>query len=128
MGSTLEHETIWQKFGIPRLKGNGKFVSASLIDSLGTGLIMAFTVVYFVRTTDVSLTAVGAAMTVARLLALPTSMVVGPLIDRFSARRTAAWGNLVSVPGYLGFLLAESVWQIVVVVFLVQVGHTSYWT
>ncbi|MFD9867137.1 MFS transporter [Streptomyces niveus] len=128
MGSTLEHETIWQKFGIPRLKGNGKFVSASLIDSLGTGLIMAFTVVYFVRTTDVSLTAVGAAMTVARLLALPTSMVVGPLIDRFSARRTAAWGNLVSVPGYLGFLLAESVWQIVVVVFLVQVGHTTYWT
>lgn len=128
MTPPLGHETIWQKFGIPRLKGNGKFVSASLIDSLGTGLIMAFTVVYFAKTTSVSLTSIGAAMTVARLFALPTSMVVGPLIDRFSARRTAAWGNLVSVPGYLGFLLADSVWQIVIVAFLVQVGHTTYWT
>nr|WP_272922340.1 MFS transporter [Streptomyces sp. SID685] len=91
-------------------------------------MIMAFTLVYFARTTPVSVTAIGAAMTLARLLALPVSLVVGPLIDRFSARRTAAWGNLVSVCGYLGFLWASSVWQIVLVVFLVQVGHTTYWT
>ncbi|MFE9044131.1 MFS transporter [Streptomyces sp. NPDC007818] len=128
MATTLAPETVWQRLGIPRLTGNGRFVSASLIDSLGTGLIMAFTLVYFARTTSVSVTAIGAAMTLARLLALPASLVVGPLIDRFSARRTAAWGNLVSVVGYLGFLAAQSVWQIVVVVFLVQVGHTTYWT
>ncbi|MET9648785.1 MULTISPECIES: MFS transporter [unclassified Streptomyces] len=128
MATTVEPESIGRKLGIPRLKGHGKFVSASLIDSLGTGLILAFTVVYFARTTPVSLAAIGAAMTLARLLALPTSMIVGPLIDRFTARRTAAWGNLVSVLGYLGFLLAHSVWQIVIVVFLVQVGHTTYWT
>ncbi|MFI8365964.1 MFS transporter [Streptomyces sp. NPDC085466] len=128
MATTLAPETVWQRLGIPRLTGNGRFVSASLIDSLGTGLIMAFTLVYFARTTSVSVTAIGAAMTLARLLALPASLVVGPLIDRFTARRTAAWGNLVSVVGYLGFLAAQSVWQIVVVVFLVQVGHTTYWT
>jgi MFS family permease len=128
VATTLAPETVWQRLGVPRLKGNGRFVSASLIDSLGTGLIMAFTLVYFARTTSVSVTAIGAAMTVARLIALPASLVVGPLIDRFSARRTAAWGNLVSVAGYLGFLMAHSVWQIVVVVFLVQVGHTTYWT
>ncbi|MFF7181303.1 MFS transporter [Streptomyces sp. NPDC008121] len=128
MATTLAPETVWQRLGVPRLKGNGRFVSASLIDSLGTGLIMAFTLVYFARTTSVSVTAIGAAMTVARLIALPASIVVGPLIDRFSARRTAAWGNLVSVAGYLGFLMAHSVWQIILVVFLVQVGHTTYWT
>ncbi|MFI8421451.1 MFS transporter [Streptomyces sp. NPDC085479] len=128
MATTLAPETVWQRLGIPRLTGNGRFVSASLIDSLGTGLIMAFTLVYFARTTSVSVTAIGAAMTLARLLALPASLVVGPLIDRFTPRRTAAWGNLVSVVGYLGFLAAQSVWQIVVVVFLVQVGHTTYWT
>ncbi|MCZ7462274.1 MFS transporter [Streptomyces sp. WMMC940] len=128
MATTIAPESIWQRFGVPRLKGNGRFVSASLIDSLGTGLIMAFTLVYFTRTTEVSVTAVGAAMTLARLLALPTSVIVGPLIDRFTARRTAAWGNLVSVVGYLGFLVTDSVWQIVVVVLLVQIGHTTYWT
>ncbi|EST31260.1 hypothetical protein N566_20865 [Streptomycetaceae bacterium MP113-05] len=128
MTTTTLREPLWQRLGIPPLKGNGKFVAASSIDSLGTGLILAFTVVYFARTTPVSLAAIGAAMTAARLCALPTSMVVGPLIDRFTARRTAAWGNLVSVVGYLGFLLADSVWTIGVVVFLVQVGHTTYWT
>lgn len=114
--------------GIPGLDGNGKFVSASAIDSIGTGLILAFTVVYFVKTTTVSLAAIGVAMTAARLFALPTSVVVGPLIDRFTARRTAVAGNLVSAVGYTGFLFAHASWSIVLVVFLVQVGHTTYWT
>lgn len=128
MATTLAPEPIWQRLGIPPLKGNRRFVVASTIDSLGTGLILAFTVVYFDKTTSVSLSAIGAAMTAARLLALPTSVVVGPLIDRFTARRTAAMGNAVSVAGYLGFLLAGSVWSIMAVVFLVQIGHTTYWT
>jgi MFS family permease len=121
-------EPWWQRLGIPPLAGNGRFVGASAIDSLGTGLILAFTVLYFARTTSVSLAAIGAAMTLARLLALPVPVLAGPLIDRFTARRTAAWGNLVSVVGYLGFLLAGNLWQIVVVVFLVQIGHSTYWT
>jgi MFS family permease len=125
---TAGPESLLDRLGIPKLDRNGKFVSATSIDSIGTGLILAFTVVYFAVTTDVSLPAIGAAMTLARLLALPTSVTVGPLIDRFSARRTAAVGNLVSAVGYVAFLFAHETWSIVLVVFLVQVGHTTYWT
>jgi MFS family permease len=121
-------ESLLAKLGIPRLAGNGKFASATAIDSVGTGLVLAFTVVYFVKTTAVSLEAIGAAMTLARLCALPTSLLVGPLIDRFTARRTAITGNLISAVGYGGFLFAHQVWSIGIVVFLVQVGHTTYWT
>lgn len=53
-------ETAW---GLPDLAGKGRFVAANLIDSLGTGLVMAFTVVFFVKTTSLSLVAVGAALT-----------------------------------------------------------------
>lgn len=121
-------ESIWSKLGIPALGGNGRFVCATAIDSIGTGLVLAFTVVYFFRTTDVPLATIGAAMTLARLCALPTSVTVGPLIDRFSARQTAIGGNLVSAVGYTGFLFVHHAWSIAVVVFLVQVGHTTYWT
>lgn len=124
----LAPEPLWSRLGIPRLTGNGKFVSASAIDSIGTGLILTFIVVYFAATTSVPLVTIGVAMTVARLLSLPTSVLVGPLIDRFSARRVAAAGNFVSAVGYTGFLFTDSAWSIVAVVFLVQVGHTTYWT
>lgn len=123
-----QREPLWARLGIPRLAGNGRFVGATAIDSIGTGLILAFTIVYFAKTTSVSLPVIGVSMTLARLLALPTSVVVGPLIDRFTGRVTAAGGNLVSTLGYLGFLFTDSSWSIVVVVFLVQVGHTTYWT
>jgi len=116
------------RFGIPASPGSTGFVAATSIDSIGTGLVLAFTVVYFVDTTNVGLARIGAVMTLARLLALPTSMTVGPLIDRFTARRTAVAGNLLSAGAYVGFLGARNVWTIGVVVFLVQVGHTTYWT
>ncbi|MEU5696332.1 MFS transporter [Actinosynnema sp. NPDC020468] len=128
MTDTPAPETVWAKLGVPRLTGNTKFVGATLIDSVGTGLVLAFTVVYFAKTTSVPLAVIGLAITTARLLALPAAVVAGLLIDRFTARRTATWANLLSVVGYLGFLLADSVWKIVLVTFLVQVGHTTYWT
>ena len=121
-------EPLLSRLGIPFIGRNGWFVGATAIDSIGTGLILAFAIVYFAATTSVSLAAIGAAMTLARLFAVPTSLVVGPLIDRFNARRTAAVGNLVSVVGYVGFLWTEQWWSIVLVVFVVQVGHTTYWT
>jgi MFS family permease len=120
--------SLWARLGVPIAPGSGGFVAATGIDSVGTGLVLAFTVVYFVDTTTVGLARIGAVMTLARLLALPTSMTVGPLIDRFTARRTAAAGNLLSAGAYVGFLGARNVWTIGIVVFLVQVGHTTYWT
>lgn len=98
------------------------------MDSLGTGLILAFTLVYFARTTTLTLAAIGAAVTTARLLALPTAIAVGPLIDRYGARAVAACGNALSALAYGGFLLAGQAWQIVLVCLLTQIGHVAYWT
>lgn len=120
--------TLASRLGLPRLRGHGGFVGANAIDSLGNGLVLAFTVVYFARTTTLSLPEVGAALSAARLLGLPAALGVGPVLDRFGARTVAAAGNLMSAVGFTGFFFAHSVWQIVVVVLIAQLGNTTYWT
>ncbi|MFD0571473.1 MFS transporter [Kitasatospora gansuensis] len=117
-----------RRFGLPRVAGNGGLVGASVIDSLGSGLVLAFVLVYFARTTELSLPVIGGALTLARLLAVPTAVTVGPLIDRWGARGLALAGNLISAAGYAGFLISHQVWQIVAAAWLAQVGAVTYWT
>ncbi|MFD9035091.1 MFS transporter [Streptomyces sp. NPDC059567] len=119
---------LQRRLGMPDMRGNRKMVNAAVIDSVGSGLILAFILVYFAKTTDLSLPAIGGALTLARFLAVPTAMVVGPLIDRWGARLVALVGNLISAVGYAGFLLADDLWQIVVVAWLTQIGGAAYWT
>ncbi|WP_406191917.1 MFS transporter [Streptomyces sp. NBC_01017] len=117
-------QTAW---GLPDLSGKGRFVTANLIDSLGNGLVMAFTVVFFVKTTSLSLVAVGAALTAGQLLALPVPPLLGPLLDKYGPRTVVAVGNWVSVAGFIGFLFSHASWQIVLWQFVVQLGSTAFW-
>ncbi|WP_406301639.1 MFS transporter [Streptomyces sp. NBC_00885] len=117
-------QTAW---GLPDLAGKGRFVTANLIDSLGNGLVMAFTVVFFVKTTSLSLVAVGAALTAGQLLALPVPPFIGPLLDKYGPRTVVAVGNWVSVAGFIGFLFSHAAWQIVLWQFVVQLGSTAFW-
>ncbi|MFI9326396.1 MFS transporter [Kitasatospora sp. NPDC052868] len=126
--TTVELPPLRDRLGLPDTTGRHRLVGAHLIDSLGTGLILAFTLVFFARTTTLGVTAIGAAVSTARLLALPTAIVVGPLIDRHGARAVAVCGNALSGVAYGGFLLAGQAWQIVLVCLLAQIGHVAYWT
>ncbi|MET7353083.1 MFS transporter [Streptomyces mirabilis] len=117
-------QTAW---GLPDLAGKGRFVTANLIDSLGNGLVVAFTVVFFVKTTSLSLVAVGAALTVGQLLVLPFPLFIGRLLDKYGPRTVVAAGNWISVAGFIGFLFSHAAWQIVLWQFVVQLGSTAFW-
>lgn len=117
-------QTAW---GLPDLAGKGRFVTANLIDSLGNGLVMAFTVVFFVKTTSLSLVAVGAALTAGQLLVLPFPLFIGRLLDKYGPRIVVAAGNWISVAGFIGFLFSHAAWQIVLWQFVVQLGSTAFW-
>ncbi|ASR00022.1 MFS transporter [Streptomyces sp. 11-1-2] len=114
-------------WGLPDLAGKGRFVTANLIDSLGNGLVMAFTIVFFVKTTSLSLVAVGAALTAGQLLALPVPPFIGLLLDKYGPRTVVAAGNWISVAGFIGFLFSHAAWQIVLWQFVVQLGSTAFW-
>ncbi|MFD8542666.1 MFS transporter [Streptomyces sp. NPDC059649] len=116
--------TAW---GLPDLAGKGRFVTANLIDSLGNGLAVAFTVVFFVKTTTLSLVAIGTALTVGQLLVLPVPLFVGRLLDAYGPRTVVAVGNWISAAGFIGFLFSQTAWQIVLWQFVVQLGSTAFW-
>ncbi|MER6213703.1 MFS transporter [Streptomyces sp. NPDC001674] len=116
------------KWGLPQLAGNGRFVSANIMDSLGNGLVLAFTVVYFTTTTPLSLGAIGAALSAGQFLALPVPVVAGTLIDRFGPRKVVVAANIVSALGFSAFLAADTVWKIIAAQFVVQAGSSGYWT
>ncbi|RPE35520.1 MFS transporter [Kitasatospora cineracea] len=123
------HRPLGDRLGLPAEAGRHRpLIGAHLIDSLGTGLVLAFTLVFFTRTTDLPLTTVGAAVSAARLLALPAAPAVGPLIDRYGARKVAAWANALSALAHAAFLLADRGWLIVLVCLLAQAGQAGYWT
>jgi len=117
------------RWGLPQVGGgNRALLAAAAIDSTGSGLFFAFHVIYFVETTSLSLTQVGAALSLAQLLALPAPAAIGPLVDRFGPRIVAVVGNLLSAVGFLGFLGAQDFWQVAVAGLVVQVGVNFYWT
>ncbi|POX41454.1 MFS transporter [Streptomyces sp. Ru73] len=120
--------TVLAKLGFPDLAGNGRFVTANVIDSLASGLVVAFMVVYFTRATSLPLAEVGTALTLGYALALPGPALAGWLLDRIGPRRTVAVGNLASALGFVALLFADSAWHIVVTQFVVQAGASLYWT
>ncbi|MGW0671402.1 MFS transporter [Streptomyces sp. NPDC002746] len=119
---------ILERWGLPDVAGQGRFVSANVMDSLGNGFVLAFTVIYFTTTTSLPLGAIGAALSLGQFLALPTAVVAGALIDRFGPRRVVVAANAVSAAGFLAFVAADTVWKIAVVQFVVQAASSTYWT
>ncbi|WP_042425439.1 MFS transporter [Streptacidiphilus anmyonensis] len=119
---------LGDRLGLPDLRGSGRFVAANLIDSLGNGMMMSFVVVYFARTTRLSLLEVGAALSLGQLLAMAAPALIGPLVDRYGARRVVVAGNLVSAAGFGSYLVARAPWQIVLATLVVQAGANAYWT
>ncbi|UZI28995.1 MFS transporter [Streptomyces sp. CA-278952] len=116
------------RFGFPEIRGSGNFLLASLIQGTGNGLLLAFQLVYFTATTAMSAVAVGTALTLSRLLTLPAPAVVGPLMDRYGARRVVIVGNALCAVAFFSFLFVENSWQVVATGVAVQFGTAMFWT
>src|SRR5437870_2615579 len=108
-----------------RLRGQGALLAALVVDGAGTGRFLPFAVLYFVHTTTIPLATIGFSMTAAGLLALPTPLVIGPLIDRYGPRRLAVLGNLLSAAGFVGYLFVGSPWALIVMALLAGVGKAT---
>lgn len=114
--------------GIPATRGHGRFITGNLIDSLGNGMLLPLGLLYFTTVREVPLAAVGAAVTVGQLAALPVVFAAGRFMDRRGPGRLTVIANVVSAAGFLSFLLAERPWQIACAYLLVQSGINSYYT
>src|SRR5215469_10781387 len=90
-----------------RIQGRRPLLAAMMVDSVGTGMFLPFTVLYFVHTAGLTAPAVGVALTVAGLVDLPAPLAVAPGIDRLPARVVVAAGNLISCAAFAAYLFVH---------------------
>lgn len=111
-----------------RRSAQRRFVAATLIDALGSGLWMPFVLLFLVNAQHMPLTEAGAALSLGALLGLAAGPLSGSLMDRLGAQRTLIASNVIRLGAFLCYPLVESAWHVVAVSLFVSVGDRLFWT
>ncbi|MEV7723614.1 MFS transporter [Streptomyces sp. NPDC087917] len=127
-GGAGRGDRLRRLLGLPPTRGHGRFITGNLVDSLGNGMLLPLGLLYFTTARDLPVAAVGAAVTVGQLLALPVVFVAGRMMDVWGPRRLTVLANVVSAAGFLCFLGAHRPWAIAGAYLLVQSGINAYYT
>jgi MFS family permease len=99
-----------------------------VIDTLGTGLFLPFTILYFLATTRLPVTQIGLALAVAGAASLPLGPVFGSAADRFGPRPVVVTSNLVRAAGFAAYLGVHSFPALLAAAFVVQVGNRAFYS
>jgi MFS family permease len=111
-----------------RVRGRRPLLAAIVTDSMGTGMFLPFTVLYFVHAAGLTAPAVGVALTVAGLVVLPAPLAVAPGIDRFPARIVVAGGNLISCAAFAAYLVVHGQLAVTAAAVAAGAGQATFWT
>jgi MFS family permease len=109
-------------------RGGPVLIGALAVDSLGNGLFMPLSLVYFVELTDVSLALIGVLLTIANAVTLPIPIWVGTLADRFGALPLVVGAQLLQAVGFLAYAWVTGPVGILVSSALVAVGVRFFWS
>ncbi|WP_328318225.1 MDR family MFS transporter [Streptomyces sp. NBC_00388] len=113
--------------GLPRIPQRRRIFSSVFIDTFGWGLFAPLAFLYFSFGTGLSFSAIGSAVSAGTLAALPTALLAGWLVDRFSPKSVLVASNLVTAVGYALYPFASEWTLIAVATFLVMAGDRLYW-
>ncbi|MFG3704446.1 MFS transporter [Micromonospora sp. NPDC047670] len=109
-------------------RGGAVLVAALTVDSVGNGLFMPLSLVYFLRLTDVPLALLGVLLSAATLLTLPVPLWAGALADRVGALPVVVAAQLLQAAGYLAYAWVRGPVGIFVAAALVAVGVRFFWS
>jgi MFS family permease len=113
--------------GLPDMRGQRALVAALLIDSLGTGLFLPFAVIYPTAVARIPLSATGAMLSLATLVALPIPLLTGVMVDRLGARMPTVVASLLQAAGFAGYLAIARPWHLFACALCVAIGNQAYW-
>lgn len=105
-----------------------RFVTATLIDALGSGLWMPFVLLFLVNAQGMSLTTAGAALSVGALLGLAAGPLSGSLMDRVGPLRVLIGSNVIRLAAFACYPLVTHAWHVVLVSAVISVGDRLFWT
>ncbi|MFI1255509.1 MFS transporter [Streptomyces netropsis] len=106
----------------PDVRTRRRLIAASLVGSIGDGIYVPLTMLFVHSLTGLSLTSIGAGLTVAGLCALAFMPVAGVLIDRFSGRRVLIGVLALRAAGFAAYPLADSYPAFLAIALVVAVG------
>ncbi|MGA8113878.1 MAG: MFS transporter [Actinocatenispora sp.] len=111
-----------------RSRGGTVLIAALVVDSVGNGLFMPLSLVYFTRLTEVSLALVGLLISVGNLVTLPIPVWAGALADRLGALPLVVGAQALQAIGFLGYGFVSGPVGILVAVTLTAVGVRFFWS
>ncbi|WP_327250276.1 MFS transporter [Streptomyces sp. NBC_01244] len=97
-------------------------IAASLVSSIGDGIYVPLTMLFIHSLTGLSLTSVGAGLTIAGLGALAFMPAAGILIDRFGGRRVLIGVLALRAIGFAAYPFADSYPAFLAIALVVAVG------
>ena len=89
-----------------RNPGERALIIGMTIDTLGSGMYVPFSLVFFQRVTGLPLPVIGAVLTVAGLAGMALLPLAGAAVDRFGARRMQLIGYAVRGLGFVAYPIA----------------------
>ncbi|WP_243064363.1 MFS transporter [Humibacter sp. RRB41] len=110
-----------------------RLIDASLVTSLvfvsiGSGLFLPLSLVFFAELTTIPLAALGAIVGLSGLLALPVPLLVGRLADRYGARRLVMVAQAAQAIAFVGYMLARGPLDVFLVSALMALGGRMFWS
>ncbi|MGW4499714.1 MFS transporter [Micromonospora sp. NPDC004336] len=111
-----------------RSRGGAVLVAALTVDSVGNGLFLPLSLVYFLRLTDVPLSLLGVLLSAATVLTLPVPLWAGALADRVGALPVVVAAQLLQAAGYLAYAWVRGPVGVFVAAALVAVGVQFFWS
>jgi MFS family permease len=108
-------------------RGGPVLVGALVVDSIGNGLFVPLSLVYFTELTAVPLALVGVLISVATLITLPLPVWAGALADRIGALPLVVAAQLVQAVGYLLYVGVGGPVSIFLASALVAIGVRIFW-
>jgi MFS family permease len=118
---------LGERLGLPRIGTARPLALAMMIDAFGSGLFLPFSLLYFHYAGGLSLTEAGLGLTISMLIAVPTPLAAGALVDRVGPKTVAVTTNAARVAGFLGYLLVHDLTALIAVALLVSVSDRLFW-
>jgi MFS family permease len=123
----LRQRSLAERFGAGLPRAVWLLEAGMLVNSIGTGLLLPFILIYLHDARGFSLSTAGLVAGTFGLVGIAATPLAGSLIDRLGGRSTFFASLLVLAGGYALFPLIHEPWQAFLFMALVGVGNGAFW-
>ncbi len=103
-------------------------IGALVVDSVGNGLFLPLSLIYFTKVTTVPLALIGVLLSIANIMQLPIPVWAGSLADRFGGVPLVIGAQLLQAGGYLASGFARGPLGILLAASMVAIGVRFFWS